>query len=385
MPKLAYLDESGTASLEVEKQGVSEYFIVAAVIIDEETQTEFFANVEQIRQKHFQSSEIKSSGINAKNSHRRRKKILRDISELDFKLYVLAVNKSHISKNSGLKYKKSFIKNINGKIYSSLFQHFANIKLYADEHGDDDFISSLERYVRQNHMPDLFKECEFQTVKSIECLGAQVADFIAGTIAQIYEGKSDPELEERYIELIQTKSLGVIEWPRKYSTPSPPENIDSLLDQTVNDFAINQVEIYLEKNSRNTDYETKMKICILEFLLFKSQWISSNSYTSTAELFRHLDESGFRNVNVSFLRSNLIAKLRDENVLIASSNTGYKIPSKLADMYDFAVRVDSQVVPLLRRLKKARQNIYTASSGEVDIVKEDHFKTLSALLDAIEN
>lgn len=384
MPKLAYLDESGTASLEVDKQGVSNYFIVAAIIIDENQKDEFFNEVETLRQRHFQTSEIKSSGISAKNSHRRRKKILRDISELDFKLYVLAVNKSHISKNSGYKYKKSFIKSINGKIYSSLFQHFAEIKLYADEHGDEDFIFSLEKYVQQTHMPDLFRESEFHTVKSVDSLGVQVADFLVGTIAQIYEGKSDSDLEERYLELIKTKSLRVMEWPRKYSSPSPPENTDSLLDQTIRDFAANQVEIYFEKNSDKTDHETKMKVCILEYLLFKSHWISSNCYTSTAELFRHLEDCGYKNVTEPFLRSSVIAKLRDENVLIASSNTGYKIPSKLSDMYDFAVRVDSQVIPLLRRLKKARQSIYTASSGEVDIVKEDHFKTLSVLLDTIE-
>tara|TARA_R110002049_G_scaffold298517_2_gene488292 strand:+ start:1049 stop:2203 length:1155 start_codon:yes stop_codon:yes gene_type:complete len=380
MSKIAYLDETGTASLNIEHPAVSKYFIVTAVVIDQVDAQDFTEKVNEIRKMHFKDSEIKSSSINSKYKHKRRKKILKDVRELDFKFYTLVVNKHEITQDSNLKHKTTFIKFINGKIYSALFQHFDEISLIADEHGDQDFIASLEKYVRNNHIPDLFKKSEFSTTKSSDCLGVQLADFVAGTIGQIYEGKADRELETDYVELLKEKCIGIDEWPKKYSRAIKPVSNISSSDSKVKYFASDQAYLYLEANSNKNDHETKLKICCLQHLLFTQEWMDADKYISTGELTEHLLSCGYGTVSTQTIRTNIIAKLRDDKVLIASSNSGYKIPSKVADMYDFAIRVDSVVVPLLRRLKLAKDSIYLASSGEVDILSDETFKILEKLI-----
>lgn len=72
-------------------------------------------------------------------------------------------------------------------------------------------------------------------------------------------------------------------------------------------------------------------------------------------------------------------------MLIASSNKGYKIPREFEDMYDFALKVDSQVVPQLRRLNKARKNILMATSNQIDILKGPNFPNLVAFIDSMED
>jgi hypothetical protein len=384
--KIAYIDESGNHDLDTSKSGSSGYFIVAAVIIDAPKEEEFLQSAEILRIKHFQVAEIKSSNVRARNQHRRRIEILNDIMSLDFKFYALAIDKAAIFKTSGLQYKRSFIKNLNGKLYGSLFQHYADIKVLADETGDIEFSKSLKTYVDDNHIPDLFIESSFELLPSHSCVGIQIADFIAGTLAQVYEGKANHSLTSAYLNLIRERSVGLDEWPIKYS-PRVSKNTGSnsqKYDETIKEYAANQAHIFLEKNRGNHDAEAKMQLCILEYLLFESHWNDARDYVPTHSLMSHLRESGYRKISEQLLRSNIIAKLRDSGVIISSSNKGYKIPRALSDLHDFANRIDAQVIPQLKRLNKARKNILLTTSNELDILNFPNFEDLSVLISAIE-
>ncbi|CAN0565209.1 unnamed protein product [Ectocarpus sp. 12 AP-2014] len=385
IPKIAYIDESGNHDLDTAKAGASCYFIVCAIIVDADKNDQFVKNADKIKRKHFQGSEMKSSKVRAKDDHKRRIKILDDLFHLDFTFYALAVDKGEIYKDSGYQYKKSFIKNLNGKVYGSLFQHYADIRVLADETGDAEFTRSMKAYVENNHVPDLFFESTFELVSSAEYIGVQIADFIAGTLAQVYEGKSGVALKEKYLELINYKSVGVDEWPVKYS---PKLNADTHLDefdQVIMEYSFNRAAIFLEKNRNNHDDETKMQVCALDFLLFQSHWNNALEYVPTHAIMSHLRESGYGRISEQILRSSVIAKLRDADVLIASSSKGYKIPREFKDMYDFAVKVDSQVVPQLRRLNKARKSILMATSNKLDILKGPDFPNLVAFIDSMQD
>lgn len=384
MPKTAFIDESGNHNLDTTKPGSSSYFIVCAIIVDDNELDAFNIAAEKIRQNHFHESEIKSSKVRAKDGHKRRIKILNDILDLKFTFYALAVDKNRIYKDSGLQHKRTFIKNLNGKLYGSLFQHFAEIKVIADETGNQDFSRSFKRYVDKNHIPDLFSSSSFGLASSQEHIGVQIADFIAGTLAQVYENKSNTKLEEEYEKLIKQKSVGLDEWPPKFAqAPSAPATSNAF-DKTIMDYAFRQAHLFLDNNSSNHSDDIKMQVCALDFLIFQSHWNNAIDYVPTHSLKSHLRESGYSEISDQVLRSSIIAKLRDADVLIASSNKGYKIPSKLADLHDFVARVDSQAIPLLKRLNKARKNILMATSNEVDILQSDKFPALSNIISKVE-
>ena len=126
---------------------MSKYFIVCAVIIDDERSESLRLEVDFIRKKYFQTGEIKSSSVRDKDGHARRIKILESILDLDFKFYAVAVEKEALSRDGGLQYKKSFIKFINGLLYKQLFENFPSIAVFADEHGGDEFKLSFQKYI----------------------------------------------------------------------------------------------------------------------------------------------------------------------------------------------------------------------------------------------
>ena len=103
----AFVDESGNHDLDTSKSGSSGFFVICSIIITEKNLSGAYERAEALRLQHFQTGEIKSSKLKAKDSDRRRK-ILLDLSELPLKLYFTVVDKSRVHKDGGLQFKQSF-------------------------------------------------------------------------------------------------------------------------------------------------------------------------------------------------------------------------------------------------------------------------------------
>lgn len=366
---LAFIDESGNADLETSKKDVSKYFIVCAVIIDESQFSMLSADVESLRKKYFQTGEIKSSSVRDKDGHKRRVKILESILNLDFKFYAVAVDKDALKRDGGFKYKRSFLKFINGLLYQQLFENFPSISVYADEHGGEEFKKSFRSYIDKNHKPDLFWESSLSLVSSHDNILVQLADFIVGTLAKVYEGKSTQLLIEAYRTLLKNKALDVKEWPTKHQAYFEPDKTSNEYNRFIHSHALARSEIFIDKYSKSSDEETRLQVCALNHLIFNSRLSSNDDYISTKSLIEHLQNCGFSSVNEQAIRSQVISKLRDKDVIISSCNKGYKLPSSYEDLVDFVERVNSLVLPLLVRLNKARNNYLVASKGDVDLLK----------------
>ena len=97
-----------------------------------------------------------------------------------------------------------------------------------------------------------------------------------------------------------------------------------------------------------------------------------------------LKDSGLGEVSGQRIRSSGVAKLRDAGVIISSAVKGYKIPQTRADINDFLERASGIVVPLLERVKKAREIYRLSSRGEYDIVTAGNLTELAKLLTALE-
>jgi len=67
-----------------------------------------------------------------------------------------------------------------------------------------------------------------------------------------------------------------------------------------------------------------------------SQWDGESDWLVTDRLREMLHESFGIEVSKHQIRTDAIGPLRDRDVLIASGTRGYKIPSCLADMQEFA-------------------------------------------------
>jgi len=359
---------------------VSKFFIVCAVVIDDEKYDSLREEVEVIRQKYFQTGEIKSSSVRDRDAHARRIKILESVLELEFKFYAVAVEKDALRRDGGLQYKQSFLKFINGLLYKQLFENFPSITVFADEHGGDEFKISFQKYIENNHKPDLFWDSELNLVSSHDDILVQLADFLVGTLAKVYEGKSNQALLETYRSLLKSKALDIKEWPTRHQAYFEPDKTSKEYDRFIHSHALTKAEIYVEKYSEYNDEETRLQVCFLNHLLFKNRLSPEVDYIPTKGLLEHLESCGFRGVSEQAIRSQIVSKLRDKDVIIASCNRGYKIPSSYADLADFVERVNSLVLPLLERLNKARNSYLIASKNDVDLLKGPKYPELVKFL-----
>lgn len=379
----AFVDESGNHDLDTTKSGSSGFFVVCSVIVAEENLPLAYELAEAAKIRHFQAGEIKSSKLKAKDADRR-KRILMDLAELPLKLYFTVVDKRRVRQDGGLQFKKSFIKYVNNILYSRLFDHCQDLHLTVDEHGGLEFQAGLRNYVAERYSDDLFRESEFTIKSSKDDVLIQVADFFAGTVAHIYEGKASSDVVEVYKSILRNHTIGLLEWPPHYQPLIPPPMDDSAAaDYLVHQQALKQANKFREKAGKHPDEEQRLQICILDYLQFRSEFVG-DEYVSTEDIASHLANRGFLGLSDQKIRSSGIAKLRDADVIIASAPKGYKIPRSRADINDFLELASSQILPLLDRIKKARDVYRLSSVGDYDILESDQFSDIRKLLLSLE-
>ena len=75
--------------------------------------------------------------------------------------------------------------------------------------------------------------------------------------------------------------------------------------------------------------------------------------------------------------------MRDKDVIIASSNKGYKIPTKTQDLDKFVEKVNSNVLPYLKRLS-ATKTLMSMGVPELVLIDNEKFSDLNKLIKALE-
>ncbi|MBT5529613.1 MAG: DUF3800 domain-containing protein, partial [Cytophagia bacterium] len=261
-----FVDEFGNPSLETQKSAVTDYFIIVATLISDPDLANVEVLVEKVSKKYFQGSEIKSSNVKTDN---RRIKILQDISELKAKYYVLAIDKNQIDKKSGLIYKKSFLKFLHGVLYRQLFEVYPNVRIIADEHGYPEFMEGFKKYVNKNHIPNLFERSSFDFANSKENSLIQISDFIAGTLARVFEPDKRSDESNNFLKIIGENIICIDEWPIKSNPFTGKMDISTSegYDEDIRRLAINQASLFIERNESTKDDQVKDQIEVLKYLL----------------------------------------------------------------------------------------------------------------------
>lgn len=374
---LGFADESGNNSFEFETQG--SHFIVASILVKSEEQLEKLENdLEIIRKRHFQTGEIKSSKVS--DNITRRKKILNDILELDFSIYAVVVDKRQLT-SEGFKYKKSFYKFVNNLLYKELFRTFPELQLSVDEHGTNKFMLEFKKYVEKNHQRTLFSGIEFKHANSKQSIIIQLADFIAGTIACIYDITKQNEFSDELLSLIKPKVTSIDIFPRKLTLSDFDEsNFQQTFDKRISDVSFQRIFDFIEK-SNSSDLQISDQVAFLKLLIWLQRANPKNVYISTKEIMRHLNSTREKPMNEEYFRSKIIGNLRDKGILISSSNTGYKIPTSKRDLESFLKHGNRVILPMLNRIKEARNAIKLATLNELDILEDEKYKELKNLLE----
>lgn len=368
----AYIDETGNCDIETSHDGASKYFIISAVIVNEVQNEKLKNDLDRIASKYFSSAEIKSSSVGSND--KRRLEILNDICELDFTYYSLIVNKELLF-SKGFTYKKSFYKFLNGKLHSELYGSIPDLLVFHDSYGNDEYRESFREYIKKRHSRDLFSESDFYFLKGKECRQIQLADFICGCLARIYEPSKVNEFEKNY-RVILSKLRGAIEeWPvneELYDLSILSSKSD---DEKIEKIALHSVYEYLGRNEGLSDDDNKSRAMFLRYLLYSYKYFSKKEFIYTQELRNHMAINNIRISNYH-IRSQIVAPLRDYGVLIASSSHGYKIPVSKSDIIKYIQHSSSIIEPMVRRMNKLQKVLLLGSGGSIDIHKNYNFPNL---------
>lgn len=213
-----FIDESGTNELDLLKQNVMRYFIVAAVFVDDDQAHSACTKLEQIALELCGGAEIMSKRIGSKHETRRR--FLEAIQPIDFGYAALAVDKSLIATHPGLRYKRTFHKFFARMLQGRLTRYGGGLRVFSDEFGDSEFMRGFDAYLNENVPPNLFFEYEHEFVSSASSRLIQLADLIAGSISYWLEPGKRSESSEMFRELLRPKETDIVAWPLPRRPPT---------------------------------------------------------------------------------------------------------------------------------------------------------------------
>ena len=143
--RVAYIDESGSYGFNFDTAGNSKYYVVCAVIVENGKLEKLHADVERIKKENgLANTEIKSSSL----SDKKRIRIMTQFLPLDFHIALLIADKERFASDSPLtEFKKSFVKNLDQRLYYLLYRAYPKLRIIQDETGWPEFQESFKKYV----------------------------------------------------------------------------------------------------------------------------------------------------------------------------------------------------------------------------------------------
>lgn len=371
---IGFVAASGNFGFDFEKKDVSNSYIITCVLVEKDNIEALEVELDRIRQAYFQKGEIKSLKVSSNN--KRRKIILKELIKLDFKIFTLVVDKRKIYEDSGLIYKRSFVKYLNGLFYNELTNYYPKLELHSQEFGSNEFMDGFKKYLQKNHIPNLFGEYNINFIENKGNLLIQVADFISGTLAYGFEENRDYTKYLEYHEIIKDKLLPIIIWPIEWEDyikrirSNIREDFDCEIAYTATKTAVKFMEKY--KDTKST--EIMLQVMTLRYLLNMLATQGKNEYISSGELLNHISFSTGKYHTSNYFQSKIIAPLRDAGILIATSNRGYKIPINEKEIISFVNQTSSMIKPMINRVGICRDQVLKATNNRVDVFDYKEFK-----------
>lgn len=319
--------------------------------------------IDILRKKYFSNSEMKSSNIGSDD--KRRMVLITEILKLDFRIIALVADKEDFYNSAITNYKQVFYKYMHKLLYDNLYLPYPKLKIYADELGDENFKNGFKKYISNNRPTyNIFNEYDFDFVDSTSSNLVQLADIIVGSIARKLNDYNAPN----YIEILKGKISHIEYFPNKLVPHIENSERAKQFDEKIYSLACSLVNDYIEKNVTSDDMDARLRVGFLKILLFEVQNGNPFLYVTSYSILNALNEYVDIKVSRDHLYRKIVAPLRDERIIIASSSQGYKIPVSSEDIYTYLNQTNTIVSPMLHRIEICRDLIKSKTDNELDIL-----------------
>ena len=369
--RTAYIDECSSFGFDFTTEGASKYYILCAVIVEDRYLPQLHEEVEEIKKSNgFARTEMKSCKIS--DDVNRRNRIISQILPLDFRVVLMIADKQEFVRGTPLtEQKKSFIKYMHKRLYDLLYHVYPKLKIIEDEVGTTEFQESFKQYVRDNRPQyNILNEYDFDYCNSKDEILVQLADIIGGSINRSLIDDTCPN----YLEMLKSKVLIEDRFPsprEPYFGTASPE--DMKFDQAIYALAVKCARDYIEKYREAEALERRAQIAFLWHILFQVQNVNPFRYNPSDQILAVLREYTQEKITKNFLYRRVVAPLRDEGVIIASSVNGYKIPVSVDDIITYLNQTHAIVSPMLSRIGVCRRLIQQQTGNSLDILDDPAF------------
>ncbi len=361
--RYAFIDEFGGFGFDFSKEGTSKYFILCSVIVKADQLASIENSVDNLRKQFFSNSEMKSSNIG--NNDKRRMSLITEILKLDFRIIALIADKEDFYKSAITNYKQVFYKYMHKLLYNNLYSVYPKLKIYADELGDDEFKEGFKKYVSNNRPNyNIFNEYAFDFIDSKNSNLVQLADIIVGSIARKLNDDNAPN----YLEILKGKISHIEYFPNKFTPHIEDTERAKQFDEKIYSLACGLVNDYIDRNIVSDDTDIRLRVGFLKLLLFEVQNGNPFLYVTSYAILNALNEYVDFKVSRDHLYRKIVAPLRDDKIIIASSSQGYKIPVSSDDIYTYLNQTNTIVSPMLHRIELCRDLIKSKTDNELDIL-----------------
>ena len=127
---------------------------------------------------------------------------------------------------------------------------------------------------------------------------------------------------------------------------------------------------YVQDNGDSTDESDMIRVQCLWRLISEYSFGDKKKWVQSDELLSYVNSNCGFSKSKDSLRYH-IGKLKEDGVLIASrSGGGYKLPCCINDLELFINNMGSKIVPMIDRMKKARDIIKKSSVNNFDILED---------------
>ena len=364
--RTAYIDECGSFGFDFSLEGNSKYYILCAVVVEDNKLPALEQQINEVKKRNgLAGTEMKSSAIGGNIP--RRTKIINELLQIEFRVVLLIADKQRFKEDTPLTdYKKSFIKFLHQRLYDQLYHVYPKLKIIEDEIGKPEFQESFKRYVA-NRRPNynLFNEYDFDYCDSKNSSLIQLADMVGGSINQYLVNDRAPN----YLEILRGKIITIDEFPGKsqpYWGTKKPE--DYKYDKDIYMLSLKCANDYIEKHKTDELDEKRAQIAFLRYLIFCVQNMDPSKFIYANQLVSVIDEYIAQKASRNYLYRKVIAPLRDNGVIIASSPHGYKIPISVDDILKYMDSTKNIVSPMLNRMGICRKLILQQTDTKYDVL-----------------
>lgn len=373
-----YVDEFGTHSLnESDPQHIT-HFIYCSVVIKESNLNKAY-EVRQFISDNFLNGHVIKSGSKAlrdKNIERRISILKHLVSELDFVVYCLVVDKKELE-GEGFKYKEVFYKFFQKTFFGQLKNNFEEFVIHADNIISPAYASEMKAYLKNKLGNSLFDNYSMSDDKDEPLI--QLADFVAGTLGRIFSNSNRHEKWNILFDIIK----------EKLSTPLfyPYNNREYVVyDVTKVDFELdNEILNIVNKDAQNyiDNSEDPVKVVIIEYLLY-IQKVSPAKLVQTYELINLLKNELGIEISVEQLRLH-IRDVRYRGVMIVSAlgKSGYKLACNKADILQYFSHYMKYVLPMLQKVGIANDIFKGKTTGEFIPLNDSELDVLKKLVESL--